>query len=165
MLVPPLLEPPRALVPPELLPVVPPLLAPPDEVALDEEPPVMAEPPVRPPLPAEALELLELEPPWEDEDPPTAMLLPMALPGSLFPPVGWLELELELELEPPPPLPPLGELDADDDDEELVVSPLLCEGGAKAQPKRPLVARRAKMGGERNFMRVLLHCSRTRLGG
>lgn len=145
-------EPPRLVVPPAL-PLVPPALPP---AALPPvEPPVVAVPlvpPVRvPPVPPAALELwLELEPPLAEE-PPTSMLLPMALPGLLLPP----ELEgLELLV---PPLPPLGLLELEDDDDESVAVPL-CEGGARAQPNRTLIARRARMDGERDFMRVLLEC-------
>lgn len=148
---PPLLDPlPLEALAAPPLPVVPPVLPPRDELPVDVEPPVVAVPPAGvPPLLAEAL---GLEPPWEEE-PPISMVLPMALPGSLLPPLAdELELDLELLAPPPPLLPPLGPLDAD---EEFELSPLLCEGGARAQPIRPL-ARRARIGGERNFMHVLL---------
>lgn len=152
LLEPPLLDvPPRLLVPPELLPPLPPDVPPVPpvrEVLLPDEVPPVEEELSLPLVEAPALALLE--PPWEEEDPAAALLL--LLPGSLLPPVAdWLELEPEM-LEPP--LPPVGLLEPEEDD-DFVLSPL-CEGGANAQPKRTLVARRARMGGERNFMRVLL---------
>lgn len=136
--------PPLALVPPVLPPRFVPV--PVDVPPLEEEPPLLV---------ADEPALALLEPPCEEEEPPTAMLLPRALLDSLLPPAAD-ELELELELLLDPPLPPLELLELEEDDEFELSA--LCEGGAKAQPRRPLVARRARMGGERNFMRVLLRC-------